>query len=107
MKSLCGKSEDFCVRIGVHQDSVLSTYLFDIVKDEIMKDIQCEKLKCMLFVNNIVLIRERTKELKDTFEEWKAAHKGKKLRISWNESKYIEIDFDSGEWILRMNRIGR
>jgi len=40
VKSLCWKTEDFSVRVRVHQAS--SPYSFSLVTDEITKDIQDE-----------------------------------------------------------------
>lgn len=35
-----GVTQDFNVRVGVHQESVLSPYLFFVVIDEVTKEIQ-------------------------------------------------------------------
>jgi len=39
-KSMCEETKDFKVRIGVHQESALNTYLFSVVMDEVTTDIQ-------------------------------------------------------------------
>ena len=35
-----GNTNDFPIKIGLHQGSALSPYLFDLVMDEITRDIQ-------------------------------------------------------------------
>jgi hypothetical protein len=34
-------TNDFSINIGPHQESALSHYLFDLVMDEVTRDIQC------------------------------------------------------------------
>lgn len=46
---ICGVTENFNVRAGVHQGSALSRYLFSVVMDEITKEIQDEIPWCMVF----------------------------------------------------------
>ena len=35
-----GNTNDFLIKIGLHQGSALSPYLFDLVMDEVTRDIQ-------------------------------------------------------------------
>jgi hypothetical protein len=35
-----GGTDDFSIKIGLHQGSALSPYLFDLVMDEVSRDIQ-------------------------------------------------------------------
>jgi len=37
VKSICEETEDFGVRVGVHQVSALSPYLLSVVMDELQK----------------------------------------------------------------------
>lgn len=37
VKSLCGETKDFRVKLGVHQDSALNPYLFSLVIDYMIK----------------------------------------------------------------------
>ena len=77
VRSLCGETEDFRVRVGVHQGSALSPYLFSLVMDEITKDIQGEVPWCMLFADDIVLIGEISEEVNGSLEEWREALENK------------------------------
>lgn len=40
VKKLCRETEDFSVRVRIYKDSALSTYLFNLVIDEITNDFQ-------------------------------------------------------------------
>jgi hypothetical protein len=50
--------DTFSIKIGLHQESVLSPYIFTLVMDEITKDIQEDIPWCMLFTDDVVLIDE-------------------------------------------------
>ena len=59
----CGELRDeFSITTRVHQELVLSPFLFIIIIDEITKGIQDKIPWCMLFVNDIVLV--------DVIREW-------------------------------------
>jgi Reverse transcriptase (RNA-dependent DNA polymerase) len=52
------ESDIFPIKIGLHQGSTLSPYIFTLVMDEITNDIQGYIPWCMLFTNDVVLIDE-------------------------------------------------
>jgi Reverse transcriptase (RNA-dependent DNA polymerase) len=51
-----GESNIFSIKIGLHQGSALSPYIFTLAMDEITKGIQGDILWCMLFADDAVLI---------------------------------------------------
>jgi Reverse transcriptase (RNA-dependent DNA polymerase) len=53
-----GEFDIFPIKIGLHQGSALSLYIFTLVMDEITKDIQENISWCMLFADDVVLIDE-------------------------------------------------
>jgi hypothetical protein len=53
-----GDTNDFPINIGLHQGSALSPYLFSLVMDDIIRDIQCGIAWCILFANDVVLVDE-------------------------------------------------
>jgi Reverse transcriptase (RNA-dependent DNA polymerase) len=52
------ESDIFSIKIGLHQGSALSPYIFTLVMDEITKDIQGDIPWCILFAHDVVLIDE-------------------------------------------------
>jgi Reverse transcriptase (RNA-dependent DNA polymerase) len=58
VKKYDGESDTFSIKIGLHQGSTLSPYIFTLVMDEITKDIQGDIPWCMLFADDVVLIDE-------------------------------------------------
>jgi len=61
VRTLVGDTNDFPIDIRLHQGSVLSSFLFTIVMDELTRVIQDEIPWCMLFTDDIVLI-DKTRE---------------------------------------------
>jgi Reverse transcriptase (RNA-dependent DNA polymerase) len=53
-----GKSDIFPIKIGLHQGSALSSYIFTLVIDYITKNIQGDIFWCMLFADDVVLVDE-------------------------------------------------
>jgi len=66
-----GITSDFSITIGLHQGSTLSPFLFAIVMDELTRAIQDEKLWCMLFVHDIVLVNETRAGVNVKLELWR------------------------------------
>ena len=57
-----GDMDAFPIRIGLHQGSALSPYLFALVMDEVTRDIQGDIPWCMLFADDVVLVDESRHE---------------------------------------------
>jgi hypothetical protein len=51
-------TNDFPSNIGLHQGSARSPYLFDLVMDEVTRDIQGDIPWCMLFADDVILMDE-------------------------------------------------
>jgi hypothetical protein len=68
-----GETDTFPINIGLHQDqgSALSTYIFDLVMDEITKDIQGDIPWCMFFVDDVVLVDESRVGVNRKLELWR------------------------------------
>jgi hypothetical protein len=70
-QSMWGESDAFSNKIGLHQRSVLSPYIFTFVMDEITKDIQWDISLCMLFADDVVLIDKSGIEVDQKLELWR------------------------------------
>ena len=53
-----GDTDDFPIKIGLHQWSALSSSLFALMMDEVTRDIQGDIPWCMLFTDDMVLVDE-------------------------------------------------
>jgi Reverse transcriptase (RNA-dependent DNA polymerase) len=66
-----GESNTFSIKIGLHQGSALSLYIFTLVMDEITNDIQEDISWCMLFADDVVLIDESRIGVNQKLELWR------------------------------------
>ena len=62
-----GHSEEFDVGVGVHQESVLSPFLFSIVLDVLSKERRKGALYKLLYADDLVLTAETIEELEAQF----------------------------------------
>jgi hypothetical protein len=65
------ESDAFPIKIVSHQRSVLNQYIFTIVMDEIINDIQGDIFWCMLFVDNVVLFGANRIRVEQKLELWR------------------------------------
>ncbi|KAL5184701.1 DNA topoisomerase 1 [Glycine soja] len=89
-----GESDDFSITIGLHQGSTLSPYLFTLILDVLTEQIQEIASRCMLFVDDIVLLGESREELNERLETWRRALETHGFRLSRSKSEYMECKFN-------------
>ena len=73
VRSAVGVSEEFEVKVGLHQGYGLSPFLFAIVMDNITAGVRKGVPRSMLFANDIVLVNEDRGELERELEDWRQA----------------------------------
>ena len=72
-----GMIESFPIRVGLHQGSTLSPFIFTAIMEEISKSIWEIVPWCMLFTNDIVLVAKTKEKANSKLEEWREALEGK------------------------------
>ena len=95
-----GHSEEFDVGVGVHQGSVLTPFLFSIMLDILSEDGGKGALYELLYADDLVLMAETMKELEAQFFHWKAAFKGKGLKVNLGKTKVMESSGGGGVVVL-------
>ena len=95
-----GLSEEFFVKVGVHQGSVLSPLLFAMVIDEVTENARKGWMKQILYADDLVLMGETMEELRENFDEWREAFESKGMRVNLGKAKLMvsgmeEEAFDS------------
>jgi Reverse transcriptase (RNA-dependent DNA polymerase) len=90
------ESDTFPIKIGLHEGSALSLYIFTLVMDEITNDIQEDISWCMLFADDVVLIDESRIGVNQKLELWIQILESKCFRLSRTKTEYMRCQF-SGE----------
>ena len=89
-------SEEFEVKVAVHQGSVMSSLLFAIVVDVITENVTRGVVNILLYADNLVLMSETMEDLKERFWNWKDALESKGLKINTRKTK-VMINRSEGE----------
>ena len=84
-----GTSDEFEVRVGVHQVSVLSPLIFAIVVDVVTKHARAGLLNEILYADDLVLMSERLEDLRERFQRWRRALEGKGLKVNLGKTKMM------------------
>ena len=75
VKCAVGTIESFKVKVGLHQGSALSPFLFTVIIDRLTVEVRREPPWTMLFADNIVIYEETRKEMEQRLEFWRYAWK--------------------------------
>ena len=84
-----GTSDEFGVRVGVHQGSVLSPLIFAIVVDLVTEHAREGLLNEILYVDDLVLMSESLEDLRERFQRWSTALEGKGLKVNIVKTKMM------------------
>ena len=66
-----GTTESFKVKVGLHQGSALSLFLFAVLMDRLTDEVWREPPWTMLFADDIVTCDEIRKEVERRLESWR------------------------------------
>ena len=90
-----GDTDDFPIKIGLHQGSALSPYLLALVMDEVTRDIQGDIPWCMLFADDVVLVDESRTGVNRKLELWRQTLESKGFRLSRTKTEYMRCAFST------------
>ena len=69
VRSAAGVTKGFTVKVGLHQGSALSPFLFAIVMDRLTDEVRQEAPWTMLFADDIVICSETKQQAEDNLEK--------------------------------------
>ena len=92
IRTVAGVTEDFEVKLGLHQGLALSPLLFAIVMHCITGPLQRDAPWDMLFSDYCVLCGETCDEVERRPENWKKTKKDRGMRVSRGKTEYLCLD---------------
>ena len=92
-------SEEFEVKVDVHQGSVLSPLVFAIMVDVVTEN-ERNGLSEMLYADDFVLMSEMMEGLREKFWKWKEAFESKGLKVNLGKTKVV-VSGGEGEVSVR------
>jgi hypothetical protein len=92
VRSAAGVSEEFEVKVGLHQGSGISPFLFAIVMDNNTAGVRKAVPWSMLFADDIVLVNEDRGELERELEDWRLAMETRGLRVSRSKTEGMTLN---------------
>ena len=102
VRSAVGTTDPFTVKVGLHQGSSLSPYLFNLLMDVLLNERFKVAPWTMLFADDIVLISESQEDLQVRLEECRRSLEEYGLRVSREKTEYMKFNTE-GEGDVRMN----
>ena len=96
-----GTTESFNVKVGLHQGSALSPFLFAVIMDRLTDEVRREPLWTMLFADDIVIFKETREEVEQRLESWKyALERG--MKVSRSKTEYLCINGKNDDVTVNM-----
>ena len=83
--------EKFPVKVGLHQGSALSPYLFNLIMDVISAEVREKAPLSMLFADDIVLSSSQHENVEKKLEEWRKVMEERGLKISRRKTEASAI----------------
>ena len=82
-------SEEFEMKVGVHQGSACLPLLFAIVVDMITESVRNGLISEMLYADDLVLTSESMEGLREKFWKWREAVESKGLKVNVGKTKVV------------------
>ncbi|KAI5726127.1 hypothetical protein M8J77_024147 [Diaphorina citri] len=91
IRSSVGTTDWINVKVGLHQGSAISPYLFDMVMDVITESIRDETPWSMMFADDVVLCGPKKEDVERKLEYWRKALEDRGLKV--NKAKTVQLNF--------------
>ena len=97
-----GTIESFKVKVGLHQGSALSPFLFTVIMDRLTDEVRRESTWTMLFADDIVICEETREEVEQRLESWRYALERRGMKVSSSKTEYLRINGGNDDETVKM-----
>ena len=102
MRCAVGTTESFKVKVGLHQGSALSPFLFAVIMDWLTDKVRREPPWTMLFADDIVICEETREEMERRLESWRYALERRGMKVCMSKTKYLFISRGNDNETVKM-----
>ena len=85
-------TESFKVKVGLHQESGFSAFLFAVIMNRLTNKVKGKPPWTMLFADDIVVCEETREEVERRLQCWRYAWKRRGMKISRSKTKYLCVN---------------
>ena len=89
VRSTACTSEPFPVKVGLHQGSALSPFLFNIIMDVLTEGVRKESPWQMMFADDVVFCAEERREAQKDLSSWCNALEKRGMTVSRSKTEYM------------------
>ncbi|KAK3508314.1 hypothetical protein QTP70_020508 [Hemibagrus guttatus] len=97
-----GQTEEFNVKVGLHQGSALSPFLFAIVMDQSSEEVRQESPWTMMFADDIVICSDSREQVEENLERWRFALERRGMKVSRSKTEYMCVNEREGSGTVRL-----
>ena len=97
-----GTTESFKVKVGLHQGSALSPFLFVVIMDRLTDEVRRKPPWTMLFADNIVICEETKEEVERRLECWRYALERRGMKVCRSKTEYLCINGGNDDETVKM-----
>ncbi|KAK3526352.1 hypothetical protein QTP70_024631 [Hemibagrus guttatus] len=97
-----GQTEEFNVKVGLHQRSALSPFLFAIVMGQLSEEVRQESPWTMMFADDIVICSESREQVEENLERWRFALERRGMKVSRSKTEYMCVNEREGSGTVRL-----
>ncbi|KAK3526321.1 hypothetical protein QTP70_022740 [Hemibagrus guttatus] len=97
-----GQTEEFKVKVGLHQGSALSPFLFAIVMDQLSEEVRQESPWTMMFADDIVICSESREKVEESLERWRFVLERRGMKVSRSKTEYMCVNEREGSGTVRL-----
>ena len=102
VRFVVGTTEIFKVKVGLHQGSALSPFLFAVIMDRLTDEVRREPPWTMLFADDIVIFKETKEEVEQRLESWRYALERRVMKVSRSNTEYLCINGENDDETVMM-----
>ncbi|KAI5095823.1 hypothetical protein C0J45_14253 [Silurus meridionalis] len=103
VKCAVGTTDWFKVKVGLHQGSAQSPFLFAVVMDRLTDEVRQESPRTMMFADDIVICGESSEQVEKSLERWRYMLEGRGMKVSRMILLVHSVSESESEMILLVN----